>query len=215
MLSSTPMEDDLRLLVLADDPLARAGLAALLGDIPGFLVVAQVHSNILSDANGEAYADLPVDLIVWDMGWEPAERVADEPVVQSVPVLALVADQESAGIAWRLGCRGVITREFDEGRLVAAMSAVAMGFVVVAPPLMNSFLSPRAGVESTFNDLTPRESEVLSLLAEGLTNRAIAQRLAISDHTVKFHVNAILNKLDAQSRTDAVVRATRLGILAL
>ncbi len=63
--------------------------------------------------------------------------------------------------------------------------------------------------------LTPREREVLQLLAEGLANRAIAQRLAISEHTVKFHVNAILGKLNAQSRTEAVVRAARLGLLIL
>ncbi|MBI1880571.1 MAG: response regulator transcription factor, partial [Chloroflexi bacterium] len=63
--------------------------------------------------------------------------------------------------------------------------------------------------------LTPRELEVLQLLAEGLPNKAIARRLDISDHTVKFHVNAILSKLSAQSRTDAVVRATRLGLILL
>ena len=57
--------------------------------------------------------------------------------------------------------------------------------------------------------------EVLTLLAEGLTNKAIAHRLTISEHTVKFHVNAIMGKLDAQSRTDAVVRATRQGLIAL
>ena len=64
-------------------------------------------------------------------------------------------------------------------------------------------------------DLTPRETEVLQLLADGLTNKAIAQRLGISDHTVKFHVNAILGKLGAQSRTEAVVRATQHGLLLL
>jgi two-component system nitrate/nitrite response regulator NarL len=64
-------------------------------------------------------------------------------------------------------------------------------------------------------DLTPRELEVLQLLAEGLPNKAIGLRLSISEHTVKFHVNAILGKLGAQSRTDAVVRATRLGLIIL
>jgi DNA-binding NarL/FixJ family response regulator len=63
--------------------------------------------------------------------------------------------------------------------------------------------------------LTPREQEVLQLLAEGLPNKTIADRLYISEHTVKFHVNAILSKLGAQSRTEAVVRATRLGLLLL
>jgi NarL family two-component system response regulator YdfI len=64
-------------------------------------------------------------------------------------------------------------------------------------------------------DLTPREMEVLERLAEGLSNRAIAQELSISEHTVKFHVTSIMGKLDAQSRTDAVVRATRLGLIFL
>jgi DNA-binding NarL/FixJ family response regulator len=64
-------------------------------------------------------------------------------------------------------------------------------------------------------ELTPRELEVLQLLAEGLSNKAIAYRLDISEHTVKFHVNAILGKLSAQSRTEAVVQATRLGLIIL
>jgi DNA-binding NarL/FixJ family response regulator len=63
--------------------------------------------------------------------------------------------------------------------------------------------------------LTPREMEVLQRLAEGLTNKAIAQELGISEHTIKFHVNAIMGKLHAQSRTEAVVRATRLGLILL
>jgi DNA-binding NarL/FixJ family response regulator len=63
--------------------------------------------------------------------------------------------------------------------------------------------------------LTPREREVLQLLAEGLPNKTIASRLNISEHTVKFHVNAIMTKLGAQSRTDAVMRATRSGLILL
>ena len=64
-------------------------------------------------------------------------------------------------------------------------------------------------------DLTPREHEVLQLLAEGLPNKAIARKLGISEHTVKFHINAILGKLGAGSRTEAVVLATRLGLVLL
>ena len=75
--------------------------------------------------------------------------------------------------------------------------------------------SPDPATDALIEPLTPREIEVLHLLAEGMTNRAIAQRLEISEHTVKFHVNAILGKLGAQSRTDAVVRATRLGVILL
>ena len=75
--------------------------------------------------------------------------------------------------------------------------------------------SPARDPADLVEELTPRETEVLQLLADGLTNKAIAQRLGISDHTVKFHVNAVLGKLGAQSRTEAVVRASRLGLLQL
>ena len=68
---------------------------------------------------------------------------------------------------------------------------------------------------SSARDLTPRELEVLRLLAEGLPNKTVAHRLEISEHTVKFHVNSLLAKLGAQSRTDAVVRATRLGLVLI
>ena len=78
-------------------------------------------------------------------------------------------------------------------------------------------LYPRPDIEPSplVESLTPREVEVLQLLAEGLPNKGIAQRLGISEHTVKFHVNAIMGKLGAQSRTEAVVQATRLGLILL
>jgi DNA-binding NarL/FixJ family response regulator len=84
-------------------------------------------------------------------------------------------------------------------------------------PELLTFGWPAASAEAPglAEELTPREREVLQLLAEGLANKAIAQQLTISEHTVKFHVNAIMSKLGAQSRTAAVVRATRLGLVVL
>ena len=77
-------------------------------------------------------------------------------------------------------------------------------------------LRPRQTVTPALVEpLTPREMEVLQLLAQGLANKAIAERLGISDHTAKFHVNAILGKLDAESRTEAIVQAVRLGLVIL
>lgn len=209
------MDELLRLLVLADDPLARAGLAALLATLPGCLVVGQSGSDPLAEA-AAGLTDTAVDAIIWDMGWEGAARDRDEPLPAGVPVLALAQDAEGAAVAWALGCRGVLTREMDEERLVAGVRAVAAGLVVVAPALAGALVERPPAEESAADiELTPRESEVLRLLTEGLTNKAIAHRLSISDHTVKFHVNAILGKLNAQSRTDAVVRATRLGLISL
>lgn len=208
------MDDFIHLIVLADDPLARAGLSALLGNLPGFLVDDQGDgSRLLEAAAGEI--DVSADVIVWDMGWEAAARSEEEPLDKSIPVLALVADKPSTAVAWRLGCRAVLSRRADEEQLAAALVAVAGGLAVFSPSLVESLQTTTEPSDLTLGDLTPRESEVLALLAEGLTNKAIAQRLTISEHTVKFHVNAILGKLDAQSRTDAVVRATRLGLIAL
>jgi DNA-binding NarL/FixJ family response regulator len=97
--------------------------------------------------------------------------------------------------------------------LAAAIAAVARGLFVADPALVPA-RSPRPSTRDV-EDLTPREHEVLQQLAAGLSNKEIASRLAISEHTVKFHVNALLAKLDAESRTEAVVRGVRLGLVIL
>lgn len=216
MLLLPHMDESYPLIVLADDPLARAGLAALLANLPGYTIIAQASTNFLGDAIAGAL-DPTAMLIVWDTGggqeW-PLDREPDESLAGGIPVLALVADEEAARFAWRCGCRGILLRDAHEERLTAAISAVVAGLVVISPSLLGA-LAREDATEMAAIDLTPREVEVLSLLAEGLTNKAIARRLIISEHTVKFHVNAIMGKLDAQSRTDAVVRATRQGLIAL
>jgi DNA-binding NarL/FixJ family response regulator len=104
----------------------------------------------------------------------------------------------------------------DTDKLVAAAQAVANGLAVVEPKLTSALLPAIDSDDFTLDEpLTPREMQVLQRLAEGLTNKAIAQELGISEHTIKFHVNAIMGKLQAQSRTEAVVRAPRLGLIHL
>ena len=92
-----------------------------------------------------------------------------------------------------------------------------LGLVVLDPDFVSQFsvVADSGGRDDIEESLTPRELEVLRLLAEGKTNKAIAQELAVSSHTVKFHVTSLMGKLNAQSRTEAVVRATRLGLIAL
>jgi DNA-binding NarL/FixJ family response regulator len=211
------MDELWRLIVLADDPLVRAGLAALAATLPDCLVVSQGSADALFDAAAGRLEET-ADVILWDAGWKSDEREAEERLDEVVPVLALVPDVESASALWRLGVRGIISRgnNMQDGELAAAIVATAAGLVVLAPSLVKRLSLGDAPVEAEpAIDLTPREIEVLTLLTEGLTNKAIARQLTISDHTVKFHVNAILTKLDAQSRTDAVVRATRLGLISL
>jgi DNA-binding NarL/FixJ family response regulator len=118
-----------------------------------------------------------------------------------------------------VGARGILLEDAGSEALAAALKAVTQGMLVihgsVADAALPSALSTNAAADGEVEALTPREAEVLNLIAEGLPNKTIAARLSISEHTVKFHVNAILTKLGAQSRTEAVVRATRLGLIAL
>ena len=201
--------DDYRVLVVADDPLARTGLAALLANQAGCTVVGQMAARDDLAAALDVYR--PV-VMVWDLGWPGTERWP-EPEEGSPPVVALVADVEGAALAWAAGARGILPRNAHPGRLLAAIVATARGLIVIDPtlPLALPLTSPELpGIE-----LTPREREVLRLLADGLPNKTIARRLDISEHTVKFHLNSILAKLGAQSRTEAVVQAIRHGLIAL
>jgi DNA-binding NarL/FixJ family response regulator len=110
----------------------------------------------------------------------------------------------------------VLPHDADAGALSAALAAAAEGLIVLAP-VFAPVHHPALGrdVSASIEELTPRELDVLQLLAEGLPNKAIARRLGISEHTVKFHLDAVLGKLDAHSRTEAVTRAARLGLIIL
>jgi DNA-binding NarL/FixJ family response regulator len=152
------------------------------------------------------------ELALWDAG--PRAAVALRSAFERTPTLALVRDEESALELLRAGALGVLLRSVDGERLVAALRAVAVGLGVFDPALLSTLLAARAAPEDALS-LTPREAEVLSLMAQGLSNKLIADRLKISDHTAKFHVNAILTKLGAETRTEAVVLAARRGLLML
>ncbi len=207
--------NDLRVLIVADDPLARGGLAALLADRPGLTITGQMSSSADVQSSLRAYTP---DVLVWDLGWDPAssvERLADLRDV-TAPVVALLPDETHAAEVWAAGAHGLLLRNADAESLAAAVMAAARGLVVTDPTLGTVMLSSRDRVPVLpSEELTAREREVLQFLAEGLPNKVIAARLNISEHTVKFHVNAILSKLGAQSRTEAVVRASRLGLIIL
>lgn len=207
--------DDLDVLVIADDPLVRAGLVSLLTDQPGVAVVGQVGEQ--DDAAEEIVLYNP-DVVVWDLGWDPTlslERLSDWRGAD-LPVVALLPDATHAVDAWVAGARGLLVRDVDAESLGAAVRAVGQQLVALDPALAEAVLPSRDPLSwPVVEELTPRESEVLQLMAEGLSNRSIAARLGISEHTVHFHVNGILSKLRAQSRTEAVVRATRLRLIIL
>ena len=211
---TTPL-DDIRVLVVADDHLARAGLAALLSEQPGCNVVGQVDGAQYISSASDLYR---ADAIVWDLGWdaaEPLELLAGL-TGSGPPAVVLMADENRSTEAWDAGARGVLPRDADASTLMSALAAVAHGLTVAGPELAP--VPPKTdgdALPTPRSEVTPRELDVLNLMAEGLPNKTIATRLDISEHTVKFHVNSLLGKLGAHSRTKAVTRATRLGLIAL
>ncbi len=201
------------MLLVGDDPLARGGLAFLLAGEPDLTVAGE------ADALGAAAAaerDEP-DAAVWDLGADPLgwlERLGGFGE-GGPPSVALLLDEEPAGAALAAGARGLLFRDAGAGRLAAALRALARGLLVFDDALLPASMRPAAAPQTQPDPLTPRELEVVQLLAQGLSNRRIAERLGISEHTAKFHVNSIVGKLGAQTRTDAAIRAARLGLVLL
>lgn len=204
---------DLRVLVVARDHLARAGLAALLEEQTGCTVVGRVDGMESIVSQGDLYR---ADAIVWDMS-RSADGLPEHAMdldTTGPPMVALAADEAGASDAWAAGARGVLSREVDAETLATTLEAVSRGLVVADPGLSSRVPAVREqGAPQA--EMTPRELQVLGLMAEGMPNKTIASALQISEHTVKFHVNAVLNKLGAHSRTEAVTRATRMGLIAL
>lgn len=190
-------EPPLRVAVYGPDPLARGGLLALLREA-GLREV------------GLGVAERDPDVILWDLG--PGQPGRGEPprIDADRPLLALVADREGARHALSRGASGVILRSAEAGRLVAAIRALVADLVVIDDTLAAGLLPELAPPASA---LSPREAEVLALLAEGLTNADIADELDLSAHTVRFHVRAVLARLKARNRAEAVARAVRMGLL--
>jgi DNA-binding NarL/FixJ family response regulator len=204
--------EPVRVLVVGSDPLARSSLAALLGSDPDFALVGE-ESGAAPLSKDSARAQV----LIWDLGLEPRQALdrlrGEHP---STPAVALVPDEATAAQAIAAGASGVLFRYLDRARLFAALRAVIQGLAVLEEPMGRSLLRARFEPRPlTEEPLTAREREVLQLLSQGLSNKEIAQRLGISAHTARFHVNAILAKLGAQSRTEAVVQAARRGLVVL
>ena len=229
-----------RVAVVAASPVLRAGLESLLGAAPSLVVVGTVSERRDGDDEAPSLAELVAplapDVVVLVADGEPP-RLADEGVDGGaggrwregrsgagrppVVLLADLADPRAVVRAVRAGVRGVLPREAGADEIVAAVEAVAAGLLAVPADVADELLAGMApepvGVVAPAPavTLTPREREVLALLAQGLANKAIAPRLRISEHTVKAHVASIFEKLGAGTRAEAVVTAARLGILML
>jgi DNA-binding NarL/FixJ family response regulator len=201
-------------LIAAESPLAAARVEALLRVRPGLEVVVSAPRELARRLD-----EHPGAIVV--LALESAETARALDLIGGVPsveaVVLLAADPSAAWTAQarRSGVRAVLRADATADELATAIDAVRAKLVVLHPEALKSSRAARAPQTKGPVALTPREQEILEALAEGLSNRLIAGRLAISSQTVKFHVAAILAKLGAGSRTEAVTFALRQGLIAL
>lgn len=208
----------LRILVVDDHPVFRMGLVALLASLDGLEVVAEAESV----ATAVAACDDTVDVVIMDLnlgdesGVEATRQIVAKRPDVGVLVLTMVEDDDTVYAAIRAGARGYLLKGAGPVEIERALRAVSAGEMLLAPGVAAGAMAMMSGrgrrAREPFPSLTEREREVLELVAQGLDNRRIAQRLALSDKTVRNHLSTILTKLGVVDRAAAIAKARDAGV---
>lgn len=209
----------IRILVADDHPIVRDGLVAVLSTQPDFEVIGEA-------ASGRQLVDLVValhpDVVLLDLEMPELDGVQALEQLRALgkPARAIVFTafdtDERILSAVRAGAQGYLLKGAPREELFNAVRVVNAGGSLLQPVVASRLLErfgEQAPADSTLEALTPRELEVLALVALGSPNKEIAQRLSISERTVKFHVSAIMGKLGAANRTEAVAMAVQQGLI--
>ncbi len=221
------MESPIRVLLVDDQPLLRAGFRMILDGEPGIAVVGECSDGEAAVADARA---LQPDVVVMDIrmprldGVQATRAITGEARDQTPRVLVLTTFDLDEYIveALRAGASGFLLKDAPAEDLVAAIRTVARGDAVVAPSVTRRLLDMFAKHVPSANDeeesgalglLTDREKEVLTLVARGLSNSEIAAELVVSETTVKTHVGNILTKLGVRDRVQAAVYAYESGLV--
>lgn len=195
--------------MIAASPMVRAGLEALVRADSRFPLVPATNQN---------GSGLRSDVVLAESELGSVARILT--AAAGTPIV-LITDDLSRSDLHRLlqaGVRAVLQRDATQEEIIAAIEAVAAGLTALAPEQMDLLLPAADNEESepwVHEALTSREAEVLAMLAEGASNKEIAAQLSISEHTAKFHVSSILSKLGASTRTEAVSRGVRQGLIVI
>ena len=203
------------IIVVADSALVSARVEAMLRDHPGVRVVVAGSAELTTLATEPTTA-----MLILAMSAQAAARTLERlgstrrrpPVIllTSAPLEAWTARARRAGVC------AVLRRDATAGELSAAIAATKAGLFVLHPDAVSHAPAAAAALPpGEVTTVTPRELEILEMMAEGMSNLTIAARLKISRHTVKFHVASVLTKLGARSRTEAVTAGVRQGLIVL
>ncbi|MER6460627.1 response regulator [Streptomyces sp. NPDC001288] len=215
-----PTERPLKVIVADDQAAVREPLAAVLDMSEGIDVVAAAADGTEVLA---AVTAASVDVVLMDLrmpvmdGVEATRRLSEEHPGTAVVVLTTFADDDSILAALGAGARGYLTKNAGRQDIVRAIRAAAAGHSVLDQEVQNRLLATvrtrsTAAAQPLPADLTRREREVLTLIGQGLPNRAIAGKLFVSEATVKTHINNLFAKAGIQDRADAVRRAIAAGL---
>jgi DNA-binding NarL/FixJ family response regulator len=211
--------DRIRILIADDHPVFRFGLRTLLQAEPGFDVVGEATSG---EQAIELAASLEPDIILMDInmpglnGIEATRRILRDRPHIGVLIITMF-DDDTLFAAVRAGARGYLLKGAEGEETLRAIRAVANGEAIFSPSIaqrLTQFFNISASTAPIpeFPQLTEREREVLALIAEGYTNRAIAERLTLSPKTVRNHVSNIFSKLQVADRAQAIIRARKAGL---
>jgi len=216
----------IRILIADDHPVFRFGLRALLNAMPDTEVVGEVT------AGDEVIALAPAlrpDVILMDInmpgvnGIEATRRIREANFDIRILIVTMLED-DSVFAAMRAGAHGYVVKGAEPAEVLRAIRAVADGEAIFSPGiaerLIHYFATPpaatsdvtRSAADPIFPDLTEREREVLGLIAQGLTNTAIAERLVLSPKTIRNYITEIFSKLQVADRAQAIIRARNAGL---
>ena len=206
----------IRIAVAATSAVRRAGLESIIGSHAEFQLAGS-FGTVASLAPFARSSELDVIVIdsdsIHDRLLEPTSEAA-------IVLLTEVSDARSISRLLRSGVRAILSRESEPEDVLSAIFAVHDGLVLLSMPAAESLAAVFGDQAPEFEDelseeITSRETDVLRMLAEGLVNKDIAARLGISEHTVKFHISSILDKLGASTRTEAVTQGIRRGLIPI
>ncbi|MCB8983687.1 MAG: response regulator transcription factor [Ardenticatenaceae bacterium] len=211
------MSEQIRLLVVDDHPLFRQGVVASLSAEPDLVVVGEAGSG--EDAQKLA-GDLLPDILLLDItmpgagGIAAAHQInASWPVVRII-MLTVSEDQDNLMAALKAGARGYVLKGVSARELANAVRTVASGDVYISPSLASGILfeMTQAQPDDLIGNLTEREKEILTLVAEGLTNKEIGEKLHLAEKTIKHYMTNVLQKLQVRSRVEAALLAQKHGL---